>query len=109
MYKPRPLVLTAGEAHWVDDLVHLLQRHAYTEITRIKVYCGNKGKSPYTTIVSMIVYGDGPSGEARYILIPDGNENQGVAAVEPAASNCPPDSCIKMFESRLQKKNAGMA
>ena len=32
-----------------------------------------------------------------------------VAAVEPAASNCPPDSCIEWFESRLQKKNAGMA
>ena len=99
----------AEEAHWVYDLVHLLQRHAYTEITQIQVYCSNKGPSPYTTLVSMIVYGDGPSGETRYILIPDGNENQGVAAVEPAASNCPPDSRIKMFESRLQKKNAGMA
>ena len=36
----------------------------------------------------------GPSGEIRYILIPDGNENHGVAAVEPSASDCPPDSHI---------------
>ena len=49
--------------------------------------------------------GYGPSGEIRYILIPDGNENYGVAAVEPAASNCPPDSCIELFESRpIQSK-----
>jgi len=27
------------------------------------------------------------------------NQNQGVAAVEPSASNCPPDSCIELFES----------
>ena len=30
------------------------------EITQIKGYCSNKRKSPYTTIVSMIAYGDGP-------------------------------------------------
>ena len=35
------------------------------EITQIKGYCSNKRKSPYTTIVSMIAYGDGPSGETR--------------------------------------------
>ena len=31
-------------------------------------------------------------------------ENRGVAAVEPSASDCPPDSRIWSFESRLQKK-----
>lgn len=54
--------------------------------------------------------GFGPSGETRYISIPDGNGNQGVAAVKPAASNCPPDSCIELFESRpIQSKNPGSA
>ena len=49
----------------------------------------------------MIAKGDGPSGETRYILIPGGNENYGVGAVEPATSNCPLDSCIELIESRF--------
>lgn len=32
--------------------------------------------------------------EIRFIFIPDGNENEGVAAIELAASKCPPDTCI---------------
>ena len=45
----------------------------------------------------------------RSILIPRGNQNLGVAAVQPAASNCPPDSCIEWFESRAQMKIVGTA
>ena len=36
------------------------------EITQIKGYCSNKRKSPYTTIVSMIAYGDGKGGDYGY-------------------------------------------
>ena len=45
----------------------------------------------------------GPSVEIRYILIPEGIQNQCVAAVQPLASNCPPDSCIELFESLMRK------
>ena len=33
------------------------------------------------------------------------NENNGVAAVEPAASNMPPACCIWLFKSLLPYKN----
>ena len=32
-----------------------------------------------------------------------GNQNHSVAAVKPSASNCPLDSCIKLFESLIRK------
>ena len=35
------------------------------ENTRLEAYFGNKRKSPFAVIVSMIAKGDGPSGEAQ--------------------------------------------
>ena len=56
----------------ICDLIAREWQKSY-EITQINGYCSNKRKSPYTTIVSMIAYGDGPSGETRTrgILVPN--------------------------------------
>ena len=35
MYKSRPLMLPAEEAHWVDDLIHLLQRHPVHQLVQL--------------------------------------------------------------------------
>lgn len=47
------------------------------ENTRLEAYFGNKRKSPFAVIVSMIAKGDGPSGEIRTpsVLIPKPHGN----------------------------------
>ena len=54
---------------------------------------------PMSMLERTLKHNLGPSVEIRYIRIPNENPNQGVANLEPAASNCPPDSCIGFFKS----------
>ena len=64
-----------------------------------------KNRTPASIrIVSKLVSSYGPSAEIRCILIPFRNQNQCVAAVKPSASNCPPGSCIVLFESPIKKR-----
>ena len=42
----------------------------------------------------------GSNVEIRLHLRPKKDANRGIAAVEPASSKCPPDTCIESFESQ---------
>ena len=45
-----------------------------------------------------------PAGDSFAFIFPNGKINYGVAAIELAASNSPPDCCILIFESRREAK-----
>lgn len=51
-------------------------------------------KLSFLPLISIVYTNYGPSVEIRCILIPKGNQNHSVTAVQPLASNCPLDSCI---------------